>query len=140
MPTDLTTAEKAERLGLTKCRCGCALWLTEPGGSGGYGTAGVHDLYAERFPVPPYTDEPAPSLGEDRLSPIEDPTAPDYRAALEGLEREAIALLDILDRSEDATEAIHGDAYHPNLQDDVYNAKSAVRTALTHARKVLHVQ
>lgn len=55
MPTDLTTAEKAERLGLTKCNC-CGLWRSRSG-------AAVIDVgaYAERFP------------------------APDYRAALEGL-------------------------------------------------------
>lgn len=48
MPTDLTTAEKAERLGLTRCNC-CGLWRSRSG-------AAVIDVdaYAERFPAPDY--------------------------------------------------------------------------------------
>lgn len=42
----------------------------------------------------------------------------------------AARLLTALDRHEDATDAVMGDAYHPDHQDPVYEAKANLRTAL----------
>ena len=43
--------------------------------------------------------------------------------------RLAQALLDALDRHEDAVDPIHGDAYHPDTQGAVYEAKAHLRDA-----------
>lgn len=67
MPTDLTTAEKAEKLGMRKCAtpdcsCGGRYWIDGEGI--GFNAGEVERAYARKFG---------------------DGTAPDYRAALEAL-------------------------------------------------------
>lgn len=58
--------------------------------------------------------------------------APRAQDAPPALARLAQALLDALDRHEDAVDPIHGDAYHPDTQDAVYQAKADLRAALPH--------
>lgn len=124
MPTDLSTAEKAAALGLIRGEFS-GDWYSRTHVV--YTAREIDALYAERFPVPPYTDEPA-SLGEDCLSPIDDPTAPDYRAALEGLVK-AHDHLAIIERT---SERVYPESYA--------DARARLAAALTHARKVLHGQ
>lgn len=77
MPTDLTTAEKAAALGLTKCGCGlCSLWYDNP--EGVYNNHEVDALYAERLPT-------LTLQGPTGWSVASTSPTPDYRAALEGL-------------------------------------------------------
>jgi hypothetical protein len=116
MPTDPTTAEKAERLGLHRTS---GSWLDASGmprawrgkragqwyRSGARGTTteaeAIDALYAEQFPTP------------------------DYRAALEALVGAGDAVAAVL--------IDHDKRPSARLADDL-------RAALTHARKVLHGQ
>lgn len=58
--------------------------------------------------------------------------APRAQDAAPALARLAQALLDALDRHEDAVDPHDGEAYHPDTQDAVYQAKADLRAALPH--------